>query len=288
MDHLCATAVDPDELVASSLPLVRAIVGSMSQHYPRHCDRDELIAAGTFGLVEAARRFEPARGVPFERWAALRIRGAVIDAVRAMDFAPRALRAAARDLAAVRDTLQAELGRAPQLAEVAERMAMPQSELVALEGRLHRSTVLSLDAPAHEQEGSTTLAAIVLAPGADPLEELERRERDNYVHDALASLPVRLRQVLVGYFLEGRTSAQLADDLGVTESRISQLRSEALALVRHGLAAAYGEPVDPLSGRAASRQASYNASLAGRSSFAGRLASVPSQRAVPLVERLAG
>jgi RNA polymerase sigma factor for flagellar operon FliA len=274
-----ATTVDVDQLVADSLPLVRAVVGSMSAHYPRHCDRDELVAAGTFGLVEAARRFDPSKGVPFERWAVLRIRGAVVDAVRALDFAPRALRASARDLTAVRDTLERELGRTPTSEEVAERMGMPLADLVQLEGRLHRSTVLSLDAPTRDAEGDTTLAAIVLDPGSDPLEELERRERDSYVTDALQSLPDRLKSVLVGYFLEGRSSAELAEELGVTESRVSQMRTEALSLVREGLAAQYGERTTAQTGRAAAKQAAYNASLSARSSYASRLSSVPRSRA---------
>lgn len=263
--------LDVDRLVADSLPLVRSIVGSMAQHYPRHCDREDLVAAGTFGLVEAARRFDPAKGVPFDRWAALRIRGAVVDAVRALDFAPRALRSQARDLEAVRETLACELGRTPSSEEVAERMGVPLSELVHLEGRLHRSTVLRLDAPTAGDASDNTLASIVLDHGVDPLEELERRERDSYVQDALVALPERLRAVLVGYFLEGLTSAELAASLGVTESRVSQLRTEALRLVREALAGAYGETTAPLTGRAASKQAAYNASFAARSSFAGRL-----------------
>jgi RNA polymerase sigma factor for flagellar operon FliA len=283
--QIAATTVDVDQLVADSLPLVRSVVGSMSHHYPRHCDRDELVAAGTFGLVEAARRFDPSKGVPFERWAVLRIRGAVVDAVRALDFAPRALRSTARDLSAVRETLERELGRTATSEEVAERMGMPLADLVQLEGRLHRSTVLSLDAPARDQEGDTTLASIVLDPGADPLEELERRERDNYVIDALQSLPDRLRDVLVGYFLEGRTSAELAEELGVTESRVSQMRSEALRLVREGLAGQYGEQTTPQTGRAAAKQAAYNASLAARSSYASRLSAVPRSHSVA---RIAG
>jgi RNA polymerase sigma factor for flagellar operon FliA len=269
-----ASTVDVDQLVAESLPMVRAVVAGLAHHYPRHCDRDELVAAGTFGLVEAARRYDPSKGVPFDRWAALRIRGAVVDAVRAVDFAPRALRSSARDLAAVREVLERELGRTPTSEQVAERMGMLLADLVQLEGRLHRSTVLSLDAPTRDDEGDTTLAAVVLDPGADPLEELERRERDSYVQDALRSLPERLQVVLVGYFLEGRTSAELAAALGVTESRVSQMRTEALTLVREALAAEYGERTTVKTGRAAARQAAYNASLSARSSYVSRLSSV--------------
>jgi RNA polymerase sigma factor for flagellar operon FliA len=265
---------DVQDLVAQSLPLVRSVVGGLAANYPRHCDRDELIAAGTLGLVEAARRFDPARGVPFERWAVLRIRGAVVDAVRALDFAPRSLRSTARDRNTVCEVLEGELGRTPTSAEIADRMGISLPELVALEGRLHRSTVLSLDAPAADTD-DTTLASIVVHTDGDPLEELERRERDNYVHDAIDLLPERMRAVVVGYFLEGQTSAELAEQLGVTESRVSQLRSEALAMMRGGLEAQLAEApaaVDPAAGRVAAKQASYNASLARQSDFGARLA----------------
>lgn len=261
------------DLVARSLPLVRSVVNGLAAHYPRHCDRDELVAAGTLGLVEAAGRFDPDRGVPFERWAVLRIRGAVVDAVRALDFAPRSLRATARDLQAVIEALGAELGRTPTSTEIADRMGLTVSQLVAIEGRLHRSSVLSLDAPASSADDST-LAAIVVNIEGDPLEELERRERDSYVHDAIDLLPERMRVVVVGYFLEGQTSADLAEQLGVTESRVSQLRSEALAMMRGGLEAQLGEstPRTAPKSRATTKQGAYNASLSTRSDFADRLA----------------
>ena len=234
--------VDVDQLVADSLPLVRAVVGSMSAHYPRHCDRDELVAAGTFGLVEAARRFDPSKGVPFERWAVLRIRGAVVDAVRALDFAPRALRSSARDLdrrprdARARARPHPDLragrrahGHAAGRPRAARGPAAPQ----------HRPEPGRADPDA---EGDTTLAAIVLDPGADPLEELERRERDSYVTDALAH-PARAAVGRARRLLPRGPHLRRAgrSELGVTESRISQMRTEALTLVREGLAAQYGE-----------------------------------------------
>ena len=268
------------ELVAGGIPLVRAVVAGMAAAYPQHCDRDELVAAGTFGLVDAARRFDPDKGVPFDRFAALRIRGAVLDAVRAADPASRSLRAKARSVATARESLERELARTPASGEIAERLGMPLGELVRLEGRLHRSTVLSLDAPTREDDDEGSLAALVLDPDGGPLDELERRERDSYLRDALDAVPERLRQVLVGGFLEGRTSGELARSLGVTESRVSQMRTEALRLVRDGLAAQYGEPTTPLTGRAAARRAVYTASLAGRSSFASRVSAVERRLAV--------
>jgi RNA polymerase sigma factor for flagellar operon FliA len=270
-------------LVEAHLPLVRHVLAGVAAHYPRHADREELAQAATLGLVEAAARFDAERGVPFDRWAALRIRGAIVDAVRALDFAPRTLRSAARDAEAARVTLEASLGRTPTLEETAEQMGVPASTLAHLEGRVHRALVLSLDAPCGEEDGDplTLGSGLVDAVQMQPVEVLEQRERATYVRDALACLPGRLQDVVIGYFLDGESSADLALRLGVTESRVSQMRTEALTLMRAGIEAQYDEqPVTgpAVPGRALYRQAAYAAELAARSTFATRLSRVPQQR----------
>lgn len=275
---------DAAALVEANLPLVRHVLSGVAAHYPRHADREELAQAATLGLVEAANRFDASRGVPFERWASLRIRGAIVDAVRALDFAPRTLRSAARDVEAARSGLEAELGRTPTDAETAARVGMTVAELSSLQGRVHRSLVLSLDAPCGEEDGD----ALTLGSGLldetmlEPVQLLEERERATYVRDALDCLPDRLRDVVVGYFLQGESSADLAARLGVTESRVSQMRTEALKLMRTGIEAQYAEPAPVADaqpdGRAAYRTAAYAASLAARSSYAARLSRVPAPR----------
>jgi RNA polymerase sigma factor for flagellar operon FliA len=267
-------------LVEAHLPLVKHVLAGVAAHYPRHADREELAQAATLGLVEAAARYDGARGVPFDRWASLRIRGAIVDAVRALDFAPRTLRSAARDVETVRVTLEAELGRTPTGTETAERAGMSTAELVALQGRVHRSLVLSLDAPCGDEDGDplTLGSSIVDEVQLTPVEVLEQRERATYVRDALACLPERLRDVVVGYFLEGESSAELAERLGVTESRVSQMRTEALKLMRGGIEAQYTDPTtptDPDNGRQAYRQAAYAAALAAQSSYGARLSRQP-------------
>ena len=272
-------------LVEEHLPLVKHVLAGVAAHYPRHADREELAQAATLGLVEAAARFDLERGVPFDRWASLRIRGAVVDAVRALDFAPRTLRSAAREVELARTGLEAELGRTPSLDELAGRAGITREELSSLQGRVHRSLVLSLDAPCGEEDGDplTLGSSIVDDAQLTPVEVLEQRERVTYVRDALAVLPERLREVVVGYFLDGETSADLAARLGVTESRVSQMRTEALKLMRGGIEAQYVEPVAEQAeadlGRQAYRQAAYAAALAAQSSYASRLARVPGARA---------
>jgi RNA polymerase sigma factor for flagellar operon FliA len=264
------------ELIERNLPLVQHVLFQVAAHYPRHADREELAQAATLGLVEAAHRFDPSRGVPFERWVSMRVRGAIVDAARALDFAPRSLRAAARTVEDAQSQLTARLGRTPTPDEIAAEMQLPVRELHELQGRVHRALVLSLDAPCGEEDGDPlTLAdGLVETVYIDPSTQLEERERAAYLRDALELLPERLQAVVAGYFLQGRSSAELAEELGVTESRVSQMRSEGLALMRAGISAQYTETAhddEPQSGRAAGRRAAYAAALSNRSSYSSRL-----------------
>ncbi len=275
--HRQAMVDDQTRLIEENLPLVKHIVFQVAVHFPRHVDRNELARAGALGLVEAARRYDDSRGVPFERFAAQRIRGAILDAVRAADWAPRSVRTLARRLEAAEQQLANELGRIPSVDEVAQELGMSRADLAQLQSRLFRSVVLALE---HEvvdgDEEDLTLVDVVCDRSAvEPLEELEGRELRAYLRDAVDLLPERHRLVIVGYFLEGRTSQDLATFLGVTESRISQLRSEALAMLREGIEAQYApEPELPASGRAARRKEMYAEAISGASGWRDRLTPV--------------
>jgi RNA polymerase sigma factor for flagellar operon FliA len=274
-----ALTAEAKALVESHLPLVKHVLAGVAAHFPRHADREELAQAASLGLVEAAGRYDAERGVPFDRWAALRIRGAILDAVRGLDFAPRTLRAASREVEAARQDLTARLGRTPSSSDIASHLGRPVAEVDQLQGQVHRSLVLSLDAPVGDSDSdSMTLATglideVQLQPG----EVLEQRERSTYVRDALACLPDRLKDVVTGYFLEGQSSADIAERLGVTESRVSQMRTDALKLMRAGIEAQYDEQAAPVE-RGAHRTATYAAALASRSSYASRLSRLPQQR----------
>lgn len=281
---MSTSALTPEAraLVEKHLPMVRHVLAGVAAHFPRHADREELAQAASLGLVEAAARYDEQRGVPFDRWASLRIRGAILDAVRALDFAPRTLRAASREVEAARSDLTATLGRQPSSEDIARRLGIPVAEVNQLQGQVHRSVVLSLDAPSGEAEGDPmTLASSLLDDvQRQPIEVLEQRERATYVRDALSCLPERLKEVVIGYFLDGQSSADIAARLGVTESRVSQMRTDALKLMRAGIEAQYAEsgPSGSASARGAHRAASYAAALAARSSYASRLSQVPAPR----------
>jgi len=269
---MAVTAAARIATIEEHLPLVRHIVFQVAVHFPRHVDREELARAGTLGLVEAAQRFDETRGVPFQRFAAQRIRGAILDAVRAADWAPRSLRTSARALDTTTNRLASELGRAPSTDEVADAMATTPEQLARLQSRIHRSVVLALD---HETDGDDDVSLRELITDAttpEPAEVLETRELRGYLRDAIALLPARHRLVVIGYFLEGRTSAELACLLGVTESRISQLRSEAVETLRAGIAAQYGAEAATDGSAAGRRRSTFAAALADRTPWRDRVA----------------
>ena len=267
---------DLSQMIEEHLPLVKHIVFQVAVHFPRHVEREELARAGALGLVEAARRYDESRGVPFERFAAQRIRGAILDAVRAADWAPRSVRMLARKLENVEQKLATRLGRVPTLDEMAEALDMTRAELSRLQDRMFRSVVLALE---HEvgdlaEEELTLVDVLTDHRSVEPLQELENRELHGYLRDAISLLPERHRLVVIGYFLEGRTSQELARFLGVTESRVSQLRSEALLMLKEGIEAQYRTPDDdePLAaGRVARRKANYATAIADATLWTDRM-----------------
>lgn len=267
-------ASETTALIEAHLPLVRHVVLQVAGHFPRHVDRQELARAGSLGLVEAAQRYDASRGVPFDRFAARRIRGAILDAVRAVDWAPRSVRALGRELEAVEQELANRNGSQPSREEVASAMGIASGDLSALRDRVYRSVVLALEHAVSGEDGEAMVLGDVLADrtAVEPEESLETRELLGYLRDAIELLPERHRAVIVGYFLENRTSLELADELQVTESRISQVRSEALEMLRGGIDAQYAPaPEQPAAGRSARRRAQYASAIGEASPWRDRL-----------------
>jgi len=259
------------DVVQEHMPLVGHLVREMLARVPQHVNRDDLMSAGYAALVHAARGFDADRGVPFARFAAARVRGALLDELRGLDWASRSVRQRARRTDSARQELTAELGRTPTVQEVAARMGCTVEDIESADGDVHRAVVFSL-------QGFATAAAddMVTEPSAGPEEMLIRRERLGYLRHAVDALPDRLRVVVQGYFFDERPMARIAEDLGVTESRVSQLRAEALGLLRDGLnthldpsLAAQNPPKD---GCVARRRAAYYEQIAVRGDVRTRLA----------------
>ncbi len=221
-----------EALVREHLPLVGYIARETSSRLPRHLDSDDLTGAGALALVQAAQSFDPSLGVPFARFANTRIRGAMIDQMRQRDWATRSLRSRARALAATSEALTVALGRTPADSELAAASGLTESEIGEIRGGQDRASLLSLDSFTPEGEG---LAATLRDPAPQPEDALVAAERVGYLRDAIAELPERLRMVVSGYYLEQRPLTELATELKVTQSRVSQLRAEGLELLREAL-----------------------------------------------------
>ena len=224
------TAVD--DLVTTHLALVGHLAREAASRLPRHLDTDDLLGAGALALVQAAQSFDPTLGVPFARYASTRIRGAMIDQMRQRDWATRSIRSRARALSTVMEELTKALHRTPTDTELATAAGMTEQEVRHVLQGTDRAALLSLDPLSNDDEG---LAAGLIDSSPQPDEALLAAERLGYLRDAIAELPERARHVITGYYLENRQLTELADELGVTQSRASQLRSEALELLHEAL-----------------------------------------------------
>lgn len=222
-----------DALVTENLALVGYVVSEVSMRLPTYVDRDDLRSAGLEGLVQAARTFAEERGVPFRHFALARIRGAIMDDLRRNDWASRSVRQAGRAREEAIEHLTATVGSTPSNQAIAEFMGISTDDLRALDASLTRGSLLSLDAsPA---PGSVRSADTLVASSSGPEDQVLENELHQYLRAAVASLPERLSTVITRYFLQGHPMADIAHDLGVTESRVSQLRAEALLLIKDGI-----------------------------------------------------
>jgi RNA polymerase sigma factor FliA len=269
-----AAPASEDTLVRENLALVDYAVAEVANRIPRHVNRDDLVSAAMVGLAQAARSFDPDRGIRFDRYASTRIKGALLDELRRCDWATRSVRAKARKVNAATESLTGRLGRTPTPSEVAAELGCDVADIDNVAADVHRGLVLNYDSMVSQGDGEDMLPTDNHTPDAVLLD----RERQTYLVDAVASLPDRLRTVVIGYFFEERPMQDLADELGVSESRISQMRAEALVLLRDGLNSQLDPELvaDEREGavRVAKRKAAYYEAIAQRHSARGRCEAV--------------
>jgi len=231
-----------DQLVMDHVGLVKALAQRLAQRLPSQVELTDLVSVGVLGLIDAATRYKPSTGVPFDAFARRRVQGAMLDALRDLDWAPRSLRKLRRDLDASVGRLRHELGREPDEHEIAAAMhlSVPDYERALEQVRsLELGALRQLDAPTPE---GTSLIELCIDPDEGPEARLERTELRAHLAKALAELPDRERQILALYYEEELTMAEISQVIGVCESRVSQLRSLALSRLRVSLRAALGLP----------------------------------------------
>jgi RNA polymerase sigma factor for flagellar operon FliA len=229
-----------DRLVLHYAGLVTYVASRVGADLPSSVDYSDLIQSGVFGLMDAVARFEPERGLKFETYAVTRIRGAMIDELRALDWVPRSVRRKARDLAAASERCQERFNRAPTAPELCEELEITPTELHRMRTQVGRTRMAALDEMLSTAIGGegVSLADTLVDPLAEqPGDALDEADLHDALRGALADLPERCRAVLVHSYVDGLTLAQIGEILGVTESRVCQLRSKALKEARASLVA---------------------------------------------------
>ena len=257
-------ARDVDALVTEHLPLAHFAVNAVASRIslPSHVSREDLVSCAQLALVEVARRFDPAAGASFATYALARLQGAVLDELRSGDWASRSVRAAARRTDAASDALAIKLGRPPTKAELAQSLGVAPGELDALQVDVHRAVMVSIDA----DHGGDGASFDIPDGGESPERALLRAERSRHLNDAIRALPDRLDEVIERNFFGDESLTEIAEDLGVTLSRVSQMRARALTLLHAAMSEVWeGRPVPADGGvRARNQQRMYVDRVTGR------------------------
>ena len=226
-------AADPqarDQLVLAHVGLVKALAHRLRRRLPAQVEVSELVSVGVLGLIEAATRYQPSLGVPFDAFARQRIHGAMLDALRSLDTVPRSVRRLQRQAEDAIGSLRHRLGREPEVAEIAAELGVTVDQY---EHMLHEMRLLELAVVRRSTtEDGVSLVDLAIDPEAGPYVQLERRELLRRLAAALAQLPERERQILSLSYEHDLTLAEIGQVIGVSESRVSQLRTQAIARLR--------------------------------------------------------
>jgi RNA polymerase sigma factor for flagellar operon FliA len=227
-----------ERLVVAYSPLVKFIAGRMASGLPSHVEEADLISYGLLGLIGAIERFDLEREIKFETFAVARVRGAIIDELRSLDWVPRSVRARARDVEKAHAALQGTLGRSPTDEEMAERLEITVEEFQDALLEIANSSVLALNdlwtfADPEGGGGQISVLDTIQDPSsADPHTEAQASELKDRLADSIEGLPERERLVIALYYYESLTLREIGEVLGVTESRVSQLHTKAVLALR--------------------------------------------------------
>src|SRR3954471_3842746 len=230
-----------DRLILTYAPLVKYVAGRLGSGLPAHVDDGDLVSYGLLGLIGAIDRYDPDRDIKFETFAIVRIRGAIIDELRALDWVPRSVRSRARQIERAIRELEAKLGRAPTDEEIAGKVGISVQELEDSFTDISRSAIGALDelwSVSSEGDEVSLLDTLEDPDSVRPAEALDETELREILGDAISRLPEREKLVITLYYYEELTLREIGEVLGVTESRISQLHTKAILRLKARLAGA--------------------------------------------------
>ena len=227
-----------ERLILHYAPLVKYVAGRLGAGLPQSVEQSDLVSNGMFGLMDALDKYDPGREVKFETYAIPRIRGAIIDELRAMDWVPRSIRSKARGVEKAHAQLEAKLGREPTDAEVAEKLDMDVNELHEVLTQISLVSVMALEESVggdERGEQRSLIDTLADVAGGDPGSGIEGQEMRGILSAAINSLTEREKVVITLYYFEGLTLAEIGDILGVTESRVCQIHTKAVGTLRTNL-----------------------------------------------------
>jgi RNA polymerase sigma factor for flagellar operon FliA len=231
-----------DRLILTYAPLVKYVAGRLGSGLPAHVDEGDLVSYGLLGLMGAIERYEPDRDVKFETYAIARIKGAIIDELRAMDWVPRSVRSRAREIERAIAELEAKLGTAPTDEQIAAKVGITVEELEESLSEIARSSIAALDELWTVSGGDGDQVALIDTiedtDAPDPQRSLSQTEMREAIADAIARLPEREKLVVTLYYYEELTLREIGEVLGVTESRVSQLHTKAILRLKARLSGA--------------------------------------------------
>jgi RNA polymerase sigma factor for flagellar operon FliA len=232
--YRAAEPSEREQLVLRYLPLVKHVAARLAMGLPAHIELDDLYSYGVFGLLDALEKFDPTRGVKFETYAFTRVKGAILDGLRAMDWVPASMRQRARQVEEAFGRVEARLGRAATDEEVAAELGLGLEEFQRLMADMERATLLSLDELWGDESGEEYALLDLLHDehATDPTQSAEWRDREEILARAIARLPERERTVITLFYYDGLTPKEIAAVLGVSVSRISQLHARAVLRLR--------------------------------------------------------
>ena len=227
-----------DRLILSYAPLVKFVAGRLGSGLPAHVDEGDLVSYGLLGLIGAIERYDPEREIKFETYAISRIKGAIIDELRALDWVPRSVRTRARDIERAIAELERRLHRAPTDEEISAKLGITPDELGDSLTEISRSSIAALDELWTSTGGGDQVALIDTiedTSGPDPQGALAQTELKEALGESIARLPEREKLVVALYYYENLTLREIGEVLGVTESRVSQLHTKAVLRLRSRL-----------------------------------------------------
>src|SRR5262245_27510130 len=230
-----------DRLILAYAPLVKYVAGRLGSGLPSHVDEGDLVSYGLLGLIDAIQRYDPGRDIKFETFAMSRIKGSIIDELRALDWVPRSVRSRAREIERAIAELEAKLGRAPSDEEIARRIGITGEDLDESLTDISRSSIGALDElwSVSDAGDQVSLIDTIEDPtGARPADVLDETETKELLADAISRLPEREKLVITLYYYEELTLREIGEVLGVTESRVSQLHTKAVLRLKSRLSGA--------------------------------------------------